>query len=77
MFPFCPHWTGQKVDRTRLDTDCLATPTRGCAFPKSEVACPKERYSGDVRKMRLVPMPSDPGARPIFVDENLREHLRG
>lgn len=57
--------------------DRLPIPTRLRLPPKSEVACGKEGNAGDVGKMRLIPVPADAGARPVLVDEDLREGLGG
>src|SRR5271165_3356735 len=65
--------SGEKISGARLDRQRPALPRLARPPAKAQHAGRKQRHADDLVELRLVSMPADPGARPIFVDQHLGE----
>src|SRR5271166_3769630 len=77
VLPDRARWSSEKIGGARFDRQRPAIPRLARAPAKAEHAGRKQRHADDLVELRLVPMPADPGPRPVFVDQHLRESVGG
>src|ERR1700734_1653472 len=63
----------KQISRARLGRERRTVPSLARLAAKAQCAGCKQRQADDYVELRLVPMPADSRAGPIFVDENLAE----
>src|ERR1700733_15366267 len=63
----------KQISRARLGRERRAGPSLARLAAKAKCAGGQQRHADDFVELRLVPMPADSSAGPIFVDENLTE----
>ncbi len=73
MLPGRARRARKQISRARLDHERRAVPRLPRLAAKAQCAGRQQRHADDFVELRLVPMPADSRAGPIFVDENLAE----
>src|SRR5258707_6844733 len=73
VLPQSASWPREQIGRAWLNDERRALPTCARLPAEAQRTRRKQRHADDLIELRLVSMPADPCARPIFVDEDLPE----